>query len=116
MAKEIPLDKIADHLRKSIQETVEAVTLEAHGRLVTKTPVGETGRLQLGWQPDLANGVITNNVEYGEPVIYGTALPPSWGGKFRTRQGTIPGFPDLIAKELEPWAKDVFQSFLKKGI
>jgi hypothetical protein len=58
---------------------------------------------------------VTNNVEYAEPVIYGTALPPSWGGKFRTRQGTVPGFPDLIAKELEPWARDVFQAILKKG-
>jgi len=115
MAKEIPLDEIGDYLRESIDKTVRVVTLEAHRRLVIETPVGETERLQGGWQPDTVNGVVTNNVEYAEPVIYGTALPPSWGGKFRTRQGTVPGFPDLIAKELEPWARDVFQAILKKG-
>ena len=29
-------------------------------------------------------GTIINNIEYAEPVIFGTALPPSWGGQFRT--------------------------------
>ena len=63
------------------------------------------GRLRNAWQSDPAKGEVTNNMEYAEPVIYGTNLPPSWKGKFRTRQGTVPGFPDLIAKELEPWVK-----------
>ena len=45
-------------------------------------------------------GRIINNVEYAEPVIYGTALPPSWQGKFRTRKQTIKGFPELQAKQL----------------
>ena len=44
---------------------------------------------------------IHNAVEYAEPVCMGTALPPSWRGDFKTRQGTIPGFPDLITKQLE---------------
>ena len=39
-------------------------------------------------------------MEYAEPVIYGTSLPPSWGGRFRTRQQTIKGFPELQAKQL----------------
>ena len=39
-------------------------------------------------------------MEYAEPVIYGTSLPPSWQGKFRTRQQTIKGFPELQAKQL----------------
>ena len=25
---------------------------------------------------------------------------PSWGGQYRTRQNTVAGFPELIAKEL----------------
>ena len=44
---------------------------------------------------------IHNAVEYAEPVCMGTGLPPSWGGSFKTRQGTIPGFPELITKQLE---------------
>ena len=45
-------------------------------------------------------GRIINNVEYAEPVIYGTALPPSWKGRYRTRKQTIKGFPELQAKQL----------------
>ena len=43
---------------------------------------------------------IINNVEYAEPVIYGTSLPPSWQGRYRTRQQTIKGLPELQAKQL----------------
>ena len=57
------------------------------------------------WQSDPKEGEVINNLEYAEPVIYGTNLPPSWRGKYRTRQNTVPGFPDLIAKELESWAQ-----------
>jgi hypothetical protein len=39
-------------------------------------------------------------MEYAEPVIYGTSLPPSWQGRYRTRQNTIKGFPELQAKQL----------------
>lgn len=121
MAKEIPLDKIADHLRESVRLLVAATTLEAEGRLVLATPVGKTRVLSNSWMSktpkkgdtDL-DGEVSNIVVYAEPVIYGTALPPSWGGEFKTTQGTIPGFPDLIAKELESWAKEYFQKILKR--
>ncbi len=121
MAKQIPLGKIPEHLRESIRLVVAATTLEAEGRLKVATPVGETGRLQNAWQSDTPSpgdknpaGTVLNNVEYAEPVIYGTALPPSWKGQFRTRQGTVPGFPDLIAKELKSWAEGEFQKILRR--
>ena len=41
-----------------------------------------------------------NNVVYAAPVIAGENLPPSWNGEFRTRQGTIQNYPELIAKEV----------------
>ena len=120
MAKQIPLGKIPDHLRESIRLVVNATTLEAEGRLKLATPV-DTGRLQNSWQSDTVppgsnkfEAAVINNVEYAEPVIYGTALPPSWKGQFRTRQGTVPGFPDLIAKELKSWAEGEFQKILRR--
>ena len=103
MAREIPLDQIGDYYRESIRILVAATTLEAEKRLKEKTPV-DTGRLRNAWQSDPAKGEVTNNVEYAEPVVYGTNLPPSWKGQYRTRQNTVPGYPDLIAKELESWA------------
>ena len=113
MAREIPLDQIGDFYRASIDILARATTLEATKRLKEKTPVrvvyeGEPkggGDLRRGWIPDTENYEVTNRVEYAEPVVYGTNLPPSWKGEYRTRQGTVPGFPDLIAKELESWVK-----------
>ena len=113
MTRVIPLDKIGDYYRENLRILVAATTLEAEARIKKATPVrvvyeGEPkggGALRNAWQSDPAKGEVTNNLEYAEPVVYGTNLPPSWKGKFRTRQGTVPGFPDLIAKELESWAQ-----------
>lgn len=122
MAKEIPLGDIPDYLQESVRLVVAAATLEAEGRLKVATPVGKTGVLRNGWKSDTPlpgdknpTGSVINNVVYAEPVIYGTALPPSWKNEYRTRQGTIPGFPDLIAKELETWAQGEFQKILRRS-
>ena len=56
---------------------------------------------------------IHNAVEYAEPVCMGTALPPSWGGEFQTRQGTIAGFPELITKALQVDRQKAFNDAVK---
>ena len=63
---------------------------------------GTGGRLREAWQTDIGKfqATISNNMKYAEPVLYGNNLPPSWKGQYRTRQDTIPGFPDLIGKEI----------------
>lgn len=47
--------------------------------------------------------IIANNVVYAEPVAYGTNLPRSWGGIYRSKQKAVAGYPDLIAKSMERW-------------
>ena len=71
---------------------------------------GTGGELREAWQTEIKKfrGTIINNKPYAEPVCYGTNLPPSWGGSYRTRQNTQAGFPELIAKELESWMKGQF--------
>ena len=63
---------------------------------------GAGGSLRDAWQTQIKplKGTITNNLPYAEPVCFGINLPPSWGGIYRTRQKTVAGFPELIAKEL----------------
>ena len=63
---------------------------------------GTGGKLREAWQTQIGKfeATITNNMEYAEPVLYGNNLPPSWNGQYRTRQGTVAGFPDLIGKEI----------------
>ena len=119
MARQIPLDQIGDYMDGQIRQLVKATTLEWEGRVIDETPV-DTGRLQGAWQNDVSKpyvGEVTNNMEYAEPVCYGTNLPPSWKGKFRTRQspGTRPGFPELIGKELEAWAQQQYQKIVRRG-
>ena len=79
---------------------------------------GSGGTLRGAWQTDVSKpyvGEVTNNMEYAEPVCYGTNLPPSWKKQFKTRQGTRPGFPELIGKELESWAQREYQKIVRRG-
>ena len=72
---------------------------------------GTGGQLRESWQTKIGKfqGEVFTNVEYAEPVAYGTNLPPSWGGQYRTRQQTIKGYPELVAKQLERFIADEFR-------
>ena len=127
MARNIKLTDIAGLMREEIQEVVKLTALEWTKEVKEQTPVfsldnysaaeleampsffresllqrGTGGRLREVWQTNIGKlrATITNNMKYAEPVLYGKNLPPSWGGQYRTRQNTIPGFPDLIGKEI----------------
>ncbi len=102
MARQIRIDQIADLMEEEIQEVVKLTAISWTQQVKEQTPVAETGTLRNAWQTNIGKlqAEITNNVEYAEPVLYGNNLPASWQGKYRTRQGTIPGFPDLIGKEI----------------
>ena len=110
MARTIKLSQIADVMDDAIQELVQKTTLAWTERAKKATPniqppnvsYKTTGNLFRAWQTDIQRykGTITNNTEYAEPVIYGTNLPRTWGGVYRTNQGTIKGFPELQAKQL----------------
>tara|TARA_Y100001963_G_scaffold150985_1_gene233056 strand:+ start:3053 stop:3496 length:444 start_codon:yes stop_codon:yes gene_type:complete len=52
---------------------------------------------------------IHNNLPYAEPVCYGTNLPPSWGGQYRSRGNQVQeGWFELIAKNGETFANDLW--------
>lgn len=117
MSRKIQLHQIDDVMAEAVDNLVRATTLEWSARVKQATPV-DTGRLRLAWQTDLSEkfkGQVINNVEYAEPVCYGTNLPPSWGKQFQTRQETVKGFPELIGKELEQWAQNEYEK-IKRSI
>ena len=113
MARQIRVDQIDDFFEELVVDLVAATTLEWTKRVKKATPV-DTGRLRAAWQTNIKKfeGNVTNNVVYAEPVCFGVNLPPSWGDQYRTRQGTVAGFPELIGKELEQY---VMQQ-LRRGI
>jgi len=102
MVRQIKLEQIDDLMAEAVQELVQKTTLQWTTLAKKATPVGETGNLRNDWKTDIQKfrGTIINRMEYAEPVIYGTALPPSWKGRYRTRQQTLKGFPELQAKQL----------------
>ena len=110
MTRKIEVDEIDDFFEELIVDLVAATTLEWSMRVKKATPV-DTGRLRAAWQTSIKKfeGTVINNVAYSEPVCFGKKLPKSWGGQYRTRQGTIAGFPALIGKELETYIKRQFR-------
>ena len=102
MVRQIKLEQIDDLMAEAVQELVQKTTLQWTTLAKKATPVGETGNLRNDWKTDIRKfkGTIINMMEYAEPVIYGTSLPPSCKGRYRTRQQTIKGFPELQAKQL----------------
>jgi hypothetical protein len=125
MTRQIRIDQIDDVMREAVENLVAATTLEWTARVKKATPVrvvyeGEPkggGQLRNAWQTDIKplEGTVTNNVVYAEPVCFGTNLPPSWGGIYRTRQKTVAGFPEIIGKELEQYARKEYER-IKRGI
>lgn len=135
MARQIKIRDIEKYHRESVELAVKLTTLEWEKRVIRATPVFNRsnysqeeldampklfrdsilehrgGLLRESWRSNIRPllGEIINPVEYAEPVCYGTNLPPSWGGKFRTRQDTIQGFPDLIGKELESYPAKILR-------
>lgn len=123
MAREIKLTEINNFFEEDVVDLVAATTLEWTSRVKKATPVfkprtlpsgrkekGVGGSLRNAWQTDIKkfSGTVSNNLPYAEPVCFGEGLPPSWGGVYRTRQKTVAGFPELIAKELESWMRSQF--------
>ena len=126
MVRKIKLTEINNFFEEDVVDLVAATTLEWTARVKKATPVFSSdnytqseldalpkffrqsilkhkgGDLRAAWQTKIQKfkGTITNNLPYAEPVFFGINLPPTWGGQYKTRQGTVPGFPELIAKEL----------------
>ena len=111
MAREIRLSGIGDHFEQQVINTVRKATFKAEKDIKEFTPV-DTGNLRNSFKNKIEPfvGEVFSNVEYAEPVAYGTNLPPTWGGRYRTRQNTIKGYPELIAKQLEQYISDQFRS------
>ena len=124
MARKIRLDQIDDVMKEAVEDLVRATTLEWTLRVKKATPVrvvykGEPkggGQLRNAWQTEIKplEGTIINNLAYAEPVCFGTNLPPSWGKIYRTRQKTVAGFPELIAKELQKWADNEYEKIKRR--
>tara|TARA_B100001287_G_C22642962_1_gene511100 strand:+ start:598 stop:975 length:378 start_codon:yes stop_codon:yes gene_type:complete len=124
MVRKISITQIPDVMEDAVVLLVQATTAEWTARVKKATPVrvvykGEPkggGELRNAWQTKFGKttGTIINNLPYAEPVCFGENLPPSWGGKYRTRQNTVAGFPELIGKDLQKWVIQEYEKIKRK--
>ena len=100
-----------DFVEEVAEAVVKEATIDLHSKLKLYeaasrgglgTPV-DSGVLIGNWQMTLDNprqGNVFNNTVYAEPVITGESLPRSWGGEYRTRQGTQVNYHESILEEV----------------
>ncbi len=100
-----------DFVEEVAEAVVKEATIDLHSKLKLYeaasrgglgTPV-DTGVLIGNWQMTMDNprqGRVFNNTVYAEPVITGENLPRSWGGEYRTRQGTQVNYHESILEEV----------------
>ena len=114
--RKIRIDQIDYVMREAVEKLVASTTMQWGGRVKLETPV-DTGRLRAAWQTEIKplEGTIVNNVVYAEPVCFGINKPKSWGGVYRTKKGTREGFPEIIGKELEQYARKEYEK-IKRSI
>ena len=98
-------------LEGDLEQVVKEATITLHSKLKLYeaasrggigTPV-DTGVLIGNWQKTMDSpkqGRVFNNLQYAAPVIAGENLPPSWGGKYRTKQGTKVNYHESILEEV----------------
>jgi len=79
---------------------------------VVKPP--KTLNYQLGKENFRKKYNLHNNVPYAEPVMFGTSLPPSWGGTYRSKQGLKAKHLDLLAKEIAAEVDDLYRQIRGK--
>ena len=111
MARDIRIKDIGDFCLEEVKQAVKETTLTLHSKLklyeaATNNGIGtpvDTAVLIGNWEMVMdkpLQGRVFNRTVYAEPVIMGTNLPPSWKGEYRTKQGTQPRYPELIADEV----------------
>ena len=74
----------------------------------------KTLNYQLGKENFRKKYNLHNNVPYAEPVMFGTSLPPSWGGLYRSKQGLKARHLDLLAKEIAAEVDDLYRQIRGK--
>ena len=125
--RQIRFDQIGKHMEGEVKKLVRVTTLEWERRVKTATPVrvvyeGEPtggGDLRNAWESDVKGfiGEVNNRLDYAAPVCYGVMLPESWGDEYRSRQTpkTVPGFPDIIGKELQSWSQGQYKKIVRES-
>ena len=137
MARQIKLSQIGDYVEERYEKLLRAAVFETDRRVKEASPVdtgrlraswqiGENsasggtkpeGQYSSGITPPSRTNYsqeklgnvysVHNNLPYAEPVLTGKNLPPSWKGRWRSKENQIEqGYiPYMVAKDIKDFIK-----------
>ncbi len=118
----ITIDAIGDHARKQVEKLVKESGVYLRNRLIELSPVGEVngGTFKSNWQfkhDGLTYTAFNTTQGYAEAITFGgSAMPPSWQGKFRSRFGLPERWPEkLAAKETGEQIPRFWSNIVRRG-
>ena len=132
MARIVPVGDIANFFDQQLDQLVRAVTLEASARIKEQSPV-DLGTFKNSWQTQIEPGIgkISNALPYAEKLADAaggagsktvTRYDPkrkvrTWAspGKGSSIQTDGPGWLELIAKEMEGYARSEYERIKRKS-
>ncbi len=121
----ITIPQISGYCEAKVQELVREASIVLRNKLIDYSPTGEVdgGTFVGNWQPPvyldkgLTARIVNNTQNYGEAITFGKNMPPSWGGKFRTRfTGLMAGWPEKLAgKDTRDAIPGIWASIVRRG-
>lgn len=118
----IKIEAIGSYTRQQVQKVVRESGVYLRNRLIELSPVGEVsgGTFKSNWQfkqQGLTYIAINATQGYAEAITFGgSAIPPSWRGKFRSRFGLPERWPEVLAaKETSQEIPRFWANIVRRG-
>lgn len=120
----ITLPQLSDYCEAKVETLVREASIQLRNKLIEYSPTGEVngGTFKSNWQPPvyrdkgLTGSIVNITQNYGEAITFGENMPPSWGGKFRSRFGLMAGWPEKLAgKDTRDMIPGIWSNILRRG-
>ena len=120
----ITLPQLAGYCEAKVETLVRESSIQLRNKLIEYSPTGEVsgGTFKSNWQPPvyrdkgLTGSIVNITQNYGEAITFGENMPPSWGGKFRSRFGLMAGWPEKLAgKDTRDMIPGIWSNILRRG-
>ena len=121
----ITLPQLSGYCETKVQDLVREASIQLRNKLEDYSPTGKPsgGTFKSNWQPPvyrdkgLTGSIVNITQNYGEAITFGINMPPSWGGKFRTRFPDLTaGWPEKLAgKDTRDMIPGIWSNILRRG-
>jgi len=120
----ITLPQLSGYCEAKVQALVRESSIILRSKLIEYSPTGKVSgsTFKSNWQPPvyrdkgLTGSIVNITQDYGEAITFGMNMPPSWGGKFRSRFGLMAGWPEKLAgKDTISMIPSIWANILRRG-